>query len=80
MASILTSILNFFNYEPTVYSHRNRTIEMMASEQGLDIDSVKIETKSMLENEGRVETILEIRKRFHAPLSAAWIFVNKLEQ
>ena len=53
---------------------------MMTSEQGLDIDLVKIETKSMIENQGRVEAILEIRKRFNAPLSAAWIFVNKLEQ
>lgn len=80
MASIITSILSFFNYEPTVYSHRNRTIEMMADDQGLDIESVKIETKTTLDEQGRVEAILEVRKRFNAPLSASWIFVDKLEK
>ena len=76
---LIKSILNFFKAEKTTYSHRNRTIEVVASEQGLDLDSLKEETKAILKREGRVEAIEMIEKRFHVPLNAAWRFVDKLD-
>jgi hypothetical protein len=32
----------------------------------------------ILENKGRVEAIINLRKRFHVTTSAAWRFVDKL--
>ena len=71
-------MLNFFRAEKTVYSHRNRTIEMVASERGLDIDSIKQEVRDVIDSEGNVEAIVRLRKRFHVTDAAAWNFVNKL--
>lgn len=79
MKSILKTIINFFTFEKTVYSHRNRTIEMIALEKNIDINSLKNETKIVLEKAGRVEAISQIEKRFHVTLNAAWRFVNKLD-
>ena len=79
MTTIFKSIINFFTFEKTVYSHRNRTIEIIALENDIDINSIKKETKSTLENEGRVEAITNLRKQFHITLNAAWRFVDKLE-
>jgi len=79
MMSIFKHVLEFFNAEKTVYSHRNRTIEMIASEKGIDINSLKQETKAILVSEGNVEAVIKLRKRFNVTLAAAWIFVDKLE-
>ena len=76
---MLKSIFNFFKAEKTVYSHRHRTIELIASEKNIDIQSIKNDIKVILENEGKVEAVMQLRKRFHIPLAAAWIFVEKLE-
>lgn len=80
MMKILKSILDFFKAQKTVYSHRNRTIEMIALEKDIDINSIKDDTKTILENEGSVEAVVKLRKRFHVTTSAAWRFVDKLEQ
>jgi hypothetical protein len=79
MMSILKAILDFFKAEKTVYSHRNRTIEIIALEKGININSIKEDTKVILENKGRVEAIINLRKRFHVTTSAAWRFVDKLD-
>jgi len=79
MMPIYKHVLDFFNAEKTVYSHRNRTIEMIASEKGIDINSLKQETKAILVSEGNVEAVIKLSKRFHVTLAAAWIFVDKLE-
>ena len=76
---MLKSIFKFFRAETSVYSHRHRTIELIASEKGIDIQSIKNDIKVILENEGKVEAVMQLRKRFHIPLAAAWIFVEKLE-
>jgi len=76
---VFKSILNFFKAEKTAYSHRHRTIEIVALEKGIDIDSIRDETKAILENKGRVKAIEHLTKRFHVPLSAAWQFVNNLD-
>jgi len=73
------SILDYFKGETTTYARRNRTIEIIALELGLDINAIKEETRVILKKEGRVETIVQLRKRFHLPLSAAWRFVDKLD-
>lgn len=78
MISIFTSIANFFKAEKTTYSHRDRSIEVVALEKGIDIDLIKQETRVILENEGSVEAVVKLRRRFHVPLSAAWRFVDKL--
>ena len=80
MKAILTSIFDFFRAESTNYAHRNRTIEVIALEKNIDIDSIKNEVKAILESEGRIEAITVLRKRFHAPLAATWIFVDKLDK
>jgi len=80
MTRILTAIKNFFSAEYTTYSHRNRTIEMIASEKNIDINSIINDTKTILENEGSVEAIIKLRRRFRVPLNTAWRFVNKLDQ
>ena len=79
MIPVFRSIVDFFNTEKTVYSHRNRTIEMIALEKNIDIDSIKKETKVILEKEGNVAAVIQLRKRFHVTSSAAWNFVDKLD-
>jgi hypothetical protein len=79
MKSILKAILDFFKTEKAVYSHRNRTIEIIALEKGININLIKEDTKVILKNEGRVEAIIKLRKRFHVTTSAAWRFVDKLD-
>ena len=79
MIKILKAIADFFEAEKTEYWHRDRSIEIVAKEKGIDIDVLKEETKAMLEKEGRVEAIEKLRHRFHVPLSAAWRFVDKLD-
>ena len=76
---MLKSFFNFFKAEKTVYSHRNRTIELIASEKNIDIQSIKNDIKVILENEGKVEAVIQLSKRFHIPLATAWVFVEKLE-
>jgi len=71
MYRILTAIVRFFNYQPSVYSHRNRTIEIIAAEKNIDIDSIKRDTRLILEKEGSVEAISQLRRRFHVTLNAA---------
>ena len=58
MMSILKLILDFFKSEKTTYSHRNRTIEIIALERGVDINSIKDDIKAIMENEGRIEAVL----------------------
>ncbi len=79
MMAIFKSVIEFFKAEKTTYSHRDRTIEIIALEKALDIDLIKQETKKIIESEGSVEAIIKLRKRFHVTLSAAWRFVNKLD-
>ena len=79
MTKILNTIVDFFKADKTEYWHRNRTIEIVALEKGIDIDSIKEETIEILNKEGRVEAIVKLRHRFHVPLSAAWRFVDKLD-
>lgn len=76
---ILKSLLDFFSAKKTTYSHRNRTIEIIASEKGIDLDSIRAETKAILDNEGSVEAVVKLRKRFHVTDAAAWNFVEKLD-
>jgi len=52
---------------------------MIALEKGIDINSIKEEAKTILKNEGRVETVIKLRKRFHVTTAAAWIFVDELD-
>ena len=79
MLSIIKPILKFFNAQKTVYSHRNRTIELIALEKNIDIAAVKGEAKTILKNKGRTEAILQLTKRFHVPLATAWAFIDKLD-
>ena len=76
---MLKTILDFFKTGKTVYSHRNRTVELIALEKGIDITSIKDDTKKILENEGKVEAVIQLRKRFHVTTAAAWIFVDKID-
>lgn len=78
MISIFKSIAVFFKAEKSVYSHRNRTVEIVALEKGIDIDLLREETRAIIEREGTVEAVVTLRRRFHLPLSAAWRFVDKL--
>lgn len=80
MISIFKAFTDFVNTEKTVYSHRNRTIEIIASENNIDIDSIKSDMKAIMEKEGKVDAVIALRKRFHLPLAAAWVFVDRLEQ
>jgi hypothetical protein len=79
MMPILKPILDFFRAEKTTYARRNRTIEIIALEQGIDINSIRDDTKATLKNDGRIEAITQLKKRFHATLSAAWRFADKLD-
>lgn len=79
MMQILKPILDFFKAEKTAYSHRERTIEIVALEKGIDINSIKEDTRVILENEGRVEAVLQLRKRLHVTTSASWRFVDNLD-
>lgn len=79
MIAIFTSIVDFFKAEKKTYSHRDRTIEIIALEKGIDIHLLKKEFKAVLAKEGKVEAIVILRRRFHVPLSCAWRFIEKLE-
>ena len=76
---LLKFIMRFFNAEKIEYWHRDRSIEVIAQENGLDIDTIKEETITSIKSEGRIEAITKLKHRFHIPLSAAWRFVNKLD-
>ena len=62
---ILKPILDFFKPENTAYLHHNRTIEIIALEKVIDINAIKEDTKVIMENEGSVEAIVKLRKKFH---------------
>ena len=79
MNPLFRSIVNFFNTDKNVYSHRHRTIELIAVEKNMDIDAIKKETKAIIVSQGSVEAVIQLRKRFHVPLASAWIFVDKLQ-
>lgn len=79
MISIFTSVVDFFKADKKNYSHRNRTIEIIALEKGLDIHLLKQEFKNVLAKEGKVEATVKLRRRFRVPLSCAWRFIDKLE-
>lgn len=70
----------FFYPKPSNYAHRNRSIEIIAKENNIDINSIKDETIKILISEGRVQAITYIRHRFHVPLSPAWVFVDLLDK
>jgi hypothetical protein len=76
---IFKTITDFFTAEKIEYWHRDRSIEVIALENKLDIETIKEETLTILKNEGRVEAITKLRHRFHVPLSVAWRFVDKLD-
>jgi len=76
---LFKSITDFFFAEKTEYWHRDRSIEVVALEKGVDINSLSAEIKVTIELEGRVEAIKKLRHRFHVPLSSAWRFVNKID-
>ena len=76
---ILKAIADFFKAEKVEYWHRDRSIEIVALEKELDINSIKEEMKEIVKREGRVEAISKLRHRFHVPLSSAWRFINKLD-
>lgn len=80
MKSILTSITDFFCPDSINYAHRDRTIEVVAMEKNIAIDSIKNDTKVILNKEGRVAAITDLRNRFHIPLASAWRFVDKLDK
>lgn len=80
MLKILKAIVDFFVAEKTEYWHRNRSIEIVALEKGIDIDLLKAEFKEVVKNKGRVEAISILRQRFHVPLSSAWRFIDKLPE
>ena len=75
----LKSLVSFFEAEKTVYSHRNRSIDVIALEKGMDIDIVKQAARVIMKSEGRPEAVIYIRKSFHVPLSTAWVFVDTLK-
>lgn len=72
-------IADFFKAEKIEYWHRDRSIEIVALEKGLDIDALKEETKLILENDGKVRAVIALRHRFHVPLSSAWRFVDNID-
>jgi len=76
---IIKAVVDYFKAEKIEYWHRNRTIEIIALEKGIDIQSIQQETQVILKNEGRIEAISKLRHRFHVPLSIAWRFVDKLD-
>lgn len=75
---LLKAITDFFKAEKTEYWHRDRSIEIVALEKGIDINSIKEEMKEIIIRKGRVEAISTLRHRFHVPLSAAWRFIDRL--
>ena len=79
MNPLFRVIVDFFNADKSVYSHRHRTIEVVAVEKNMDIDVIKKETKAIITSQGSVEAVIHLRKRFHVPLASAWIFVDKLQ-
>ena len=80
MKSLFKPFVHFFNPQSSNYAHRNRSIEIIAIENNIDIKTIKDETFIILENEGRIQAITYIRHRFHVPLSPAWVFVDLLDK
>jgi len=76
---ILKSIIDFFIAEKTEYWHRDRSIEVIAFERGIDIEALSGETSEIIINKGRIEAIKNLRHQFHVPLSSAWRFVDKID-
>lgn len=76
---MLKSLRDFFTAEKTVYSHRQRTIELIAQERNIDIETIKADIKNVMEKQDRIVAITRLKKRFHVPLSVAWRFVDKLD-
>jgi hypothetical protein len=77
---LLKHIVDFFTNDKTVYSHRNRTVEMVAQEKGLELERLRSETRDLMEKEGPVSAVIILRKRFHITTAAAWVFVDRLSQ
>ena len=77
--NILKAIIDFFRASKTEYWHRDRSIEVVAMEKGLDLKLLEKEVRNSLVNDGRVEAVSQLSHRFHIPLSAAWRFVDKLD-
>ncbi len=78
MMPVLKPILDFFKAENTAYLHHNRTIEIIMLEKDTDINAIKEDTKVIMENEGSVEAIVKLRKKFYLTTAAVWRFVDKL--
>ncbi len=78
--SLLRSIIDFFTKPKIEYWHRDRSIEIVAKEQGIDIDELKQRYRDMISKKGRVESVSALRKQFCVPLSSAWRFINQLDQ
>lgn len=76
---ILKAIVEFFRADKIEYWHRDRSIEIIAEEKKIDIDSIKEEAKAIIEKQGRIEAIIKITHRFHVPLSVAKRFIDKLD-
>jgi len=77
--TLFKAISDFFKAEKVEYWHRDRSIEVVASEKGLNIDAVKAEFTAVMKNEGRVNAVTKLRQRFQVPLSSAWRFIDKLD-
>jgi len=77
--NLFKKISNFFFADKIEYWHRDRSIEVIALERNIDIDIISKETRETIKNKGRIEAIKKLRQQFHVPLSAAWRFVNKLD-
>ena len=77
---LLKSINDFFFSEKTEYWHRDRSIEVVALERGIDIELLSNEIREIIKRNGRIEAIKNIRHRFHVPLSSAWRFVDKIDK
>ena len=77
--TIFKAISTFFKAEKIEYWHRNRSIEVVALEKGLNVEDIKSEFQFIIKNEGRVNAIAKLRQRYHVPLSSAWRFIDKIE-
>lgn len=77
--NIFKNISDFFFAEKIEYWHRDRSIEVIALENKMDIDTISKKTRETIKNEGRITAIKKLRQQFHIPLSAAWRFVDKLD-
>lgn len=76
---IIEAIREYFRTEKLEYWHRDRSIETVAKEKGMDVEVLKNEIRGVIKKEGRVEAITRLRHRFHVPLNAAWRFIDKID-